>query len=77
MSVSYPLKLASVSTNYQALYKESISNPEGFWGDIAKKKLHWYKVFDQVMDCDMEKGEFKWFIGGELNVSGNTSKPLQ
>lgn len=72
MSVSYPLQLASVSAEHQALYEESLSNPEGFWGDLARRRLKWFKEFDQVMDCDMDKGEFKWFIGGEINVSGES-----
>ena len=68
--VSYPLQLASVSENHRALYEESLKNPEHFWGQLARKRLRWEKEFDQVMDCDMQKGDFKWFLGGVLNVSG-------
>ena len=70
-SVKYPLSgLASVSVEHDALYQESLRNPERFWGDLARRRLRWSKEFDQVMDCDMEKGEFKWFGGGVINVSG-------
>lgn len=69
-SVTYPLQLSSVTPNHAALYQESLKNPEGFWGDLARRRLKWFKEFDQVMDCDMNKGEFKWFIGGVINVSG-------
>ncbi len=69
-SVNYPLQLSSVSADHGALYEESVKNPEGFWGDLARRRLTWFKDFDQVMDCDMNKGQFKWFIGGEINVSG-------
>ena len=69
-SVSYPLQLSSVSSNHAAVYEESIKHPEQFWGDLARRRLKWFKEFDQVMDCDMEKGEFSWFIGGVINVSG-------
>ena len=69
-SVTYPLQLASVSENHAALYAESLKNPERFWGDLARRRLRWIKEFDQVMDCDMQEGRFKWFIGGTINVSG-------
>lgn len=72
-SVSYPLQLSSVSENHSALYEESLRNPEAFWGDLARRRLRWTKEFDQVMECDMDKGEFKWFLGGVLNVSGEGS----
>ena len=32
------------------------------------------KEFDTVMDCDMNKGKINWFLGGNLNVSGNLIK---
>ena len=69
-SVSYPLQLSSVSENHGAIYEESLKNPEAFWGDLARRRLRWIKEFDQVMDCDMSKGSFKWFLGGVLNVAG-------
>lgn len=73
-SVEYPLQLSSVSENHAALYRESLKNPEAFWGDLARSRLTWSKEFDQVMNCDMDKGEFKWFIGGEINVSGELAE---
>ena len=69
-SVSYPLQLSSVSEKHGALYEESLKNPEAFWGDLARRRLRWIKDFDQVMDCDMSKGSFKWFLGGVINVAG-------
>ena len=68
--VSYPLQLSSVSESHAALYEESLKQPERFWGDLASRRLRWIKPFDQVMDCDMSSGHFKWFLGGTLNVSG-------
>ena len=59
-----------VSESHAALYEESLKHPEQFWGDLARKRLRWTKEFDQVMDCDMNSGQFKWFIGGVINVSG-------
>ena len=68
--VSYPLQLSSVTENHAALYEESLKHPEQFWGDLARRRLRWIKEFDQVMDCDMSSGQFKWFLGGVINVSG-------
>lgn len=72
-TVSYPLELSTVSADHAALYEESLQNPEGFWGDLARRRLHWFKEFDQVMDCDMEQGRISWFNGGKINVSGSSS----
>ena len=68
--VSYPLQLSAVTADHAALYEESLKHPEQFWGDLARRRLRWNKEFDQVMDCDMSNGQFKWFLGGVINVSG-------
>ncbi len=70
-SVRYPLQLSSVSQDHAALYEESLKNPTDFWGHLAKTRLRWFKEFDQVMDCDMEKGQISWFNGGKINASGS------
>ncbi len=70
-NLSYPLKLASVSADHAAFYEESLKNPDQFWGDLARRRLRWIKDFDQVVDCDMTDGRFRWFTGGILNVTGN------
>ena len=75
-TVEYPLKLSFVSENHAALYEESLAHPERFWGDLARRRLRWMKDFDQVMDCDMSKGQFKWFLGGVLNVSGERNSEI-
>ena len=69
-TVSYPLQLSSVSPNHAALYEESVKHPELFWGDLARRRLKWFKEFDQVMDCDMTEGRISWFNGGKINASG-------
>jgi len=55
---------------YSQLYKESMENPERFWGSLARQSLNWIRDFDHVMDCDMEEGRITWFLGGKLNVTG-------
>ncbi len=57
---------------YADLYELSIRDPETFWGSIAKERLAWSKPFDQVTDCDLSSGKINWFLGGQLNVSGES-----
>ena len=70
----YPIQPGHVDGNHDELYAESINKPQQFWGDLAKRRLRWMKEFDTVMDCDMNKGNINWFLGGKLNVSGNFNK---
>ncbi|MBI5100397.1 MAG: acetate--CoA ligase [Nitrospirae bacterium] len=56
---------------YEALYKRSVEDPEGFWGEMAEKNLTWFKKWDKVLDYDFNKPYIKWFTGGKLNVSYN------
>ena len=56
---------------YEAMYKRSIEDPEGFWAEIAEKNISWYKKWDKVLDYDFNKPYVKWFIGGKLNASYN------
>ena len=61
---------------FEELYATSIKDPDFFWGTLAKQFLQWDKLFVKVMDCNMEKGDIKWFTGGKLNVSGIRHKCL-
>ena len=56
---------------YQAMYKASVEDPEGFWAEQAQKFVTWFKPWDRVLDWDFTKGHIRWFDGGELNVSYN------
>jgi acetyl-CoA synthetase len=53
---------------YEALYKESIEDPEKFWGRAAEE-LHWFKKWDKVLEWKSPWA--KWFVGGQLNLSYN------
>src|SRR5579872_4736511 len=53
---------------YEALYKQSIQDPEKFWADAAKE-LHWFKPWDKVLQWDLPSA--KWFVGGKTNLSFN------
>lgn len=56
---------------YEDLYRRSIEDPEGFWGDMAEEMLHWHKKWDKVLDYDFHEPRIEWFKGGQLNVTYN------
>ncbi|AFJ01240.1 Acetyl-coenzyme A synthetase [Methylophaga frappieri] len=63
------------STRMQAqtldqLYDKAAADHEGFWGDMARQEIDWFKPFDQVLDSD-NAPFYRWFENGELNVSYN------
>jgi len=53
---------------YEALYKESVEQPETFWARAADE-LHWFKRWDKVLEWKAPWA--KWFVGGEINLSYN------
>ena len=55
---------------YDALYKKSVEDPDGFWAEQANI-LDWSKKWDSVSEWNFDKPEIKWFIGGKLNVTEN------
>ncbi len=55
---------------YEKMWKQSIQDPETFWGGIAKE-LHWFKPWLKVNREDFAKGEVEWFIGGKTNIAYN------
>jgi len=60
---------------YEKLHKESLDDPEGFWGRIAEEYVTWSKKWDKVLDFKFGESAqdlyIKWFEGGKLNVSYN------
>ena len=59
------------SATYDAMYKQSIEQPDVFWGEQAKEFIDWYQPWDAVSKVDMKNSEVKWFTGAKLNVSYN------
>ena len=55
---------------YQQLVAFAQKDPDSFWGEAAKKELHWFKPFDQVLDWSTPPFA-KWFKGGKTNLSFN------
>ena len=56
---------------YRDMYRRSLQEPEAFWSEQAKHFLRWEQPWSKVNECDLRKGEAKWFINGKLNVSVN------
>lgn len=52
---------------YNTIYRESIENKESFWKEQAAL-LHWYKT-PQTILSQTEKGFYRWFADGEINIS--------
>ncbi|WP_320041770.1 acetate--CoA ligase [uncultured Desulfobacter sp.] len=59
---------------YQAMYKRSVEDPEGFWGEIAET-FYWEKKWDKVRDFNysMSKGpvSIEWFKNAKTNITYN------
>ena len=64
------MELKHVSEDHAARYRESLEYPDLFCGELARARLRWSREFDRVQDCDLTQGRLQWFIGGQLNVSG-------
>jgi propionyl-CoA synthetase len=54
---------------YDAVYRRSIDDPEGFWGEAAQA-IHWDQPFEQVLDQGRPPF-YRWFRGGRLNTCYN------
>jgi acetyl-CoA synthetase len=67
--MSYPYQIKSLE-QYHEVYKQSIENPEKFWGEIASHFL-WRKPFDNVLDWNFSAPHIEWFKGGQLNITEN------
>ena len=57
---------------YQALYAESVRDPEGFWSRMGQR-VDWVRPYTRVKDVSFDARDFRirWFEDGQLNVSAN------
>jgi acetyl-CoA synthetase len=65
-------KITSLA-DYLQKYKESVADPDGFWGNIAESHF-WRKKWDRVLDWTFEgenAPDVKWFVNGKLNITEN------
>ncbi len=53
---------------YEALYRRSTEDPEGFWGGVGRE-LSWFT--EPVQTLEWNCPDAKWFVGGRINLSSN------
>ena len=60
------------AAEYEAMYARSVTDPDGFWGEVGKR-LDWIKPFTKVKNTSFAPGKvsIKWYEDGALNVSAN------
>ncbi len=56
-------------SEYDAVYRRSLADPEGFWGEAAER-LYWYRKWDRVLETAAAPFP-RWFPGGETNLCYN------
>ena len=59
-------------TKYEEMYRRSIDDPDGFWGEHGKR-VDWMKPYSKVKNTTFAYPDvsIKWFEDGTLNVSAN------
>ena len=58
----------SSRTQYETLYRQSIDEPELFWGNAASE-LHWFEKWTKVLDWKAPYA--KWFVDAKTNIAYN------
>jgi acetyl-CoA synthetase len=60
------------NAKYEAMYAQSIKDPNGFWAEQAKR-VDWIKPFTMVKDTsyDPRNVSIRWFEDGVLNIAHN------
>ena len=57
---------------YQAMYRRSIEDPDGFWTDMANEHVHWFRKWDRVAHWTFGGDvAIRWFDGAKVNVAYN------
>jgi acetyl-CoA synthetase len=56
---------------YQRMYKESVADPEGFWGEQGKR-IDWIKPYTKIKDVSYSDDvHIRWYYDGTLNACAN------
>ena len=58
--------------DYQRLYRESVEDSAGFWGNVAQR-LDWFRFPTRIKDVSyaLEDFRIRWYEDGQLNLSVN------
>jgi acetyl-CoA synthetase len=59
-------------SKYDAMYKQSVEDPDGFWGEHGKR-IDWIKPYSKVKNVSYDAKDLyiKWYEDGTLNVAAN------
>jgi acetyl-CoA synthetase len=55
---------------YDMAYEKSVSQPEAFWEEIARK-YDWRHPWSKTLEWNFEEPNIKWFQGGKMNITEN------
>ena len=55
---------------YRAMADAAKNDPDAFWGEAARRELHWFEPFHTVLDWSNPPFA-RWFEGGTTNLSYN------
>ena len=59
------------AAKYQAMYEQSVKDPDGFWREQAKR-VDWIKAPSKIKNTSYQGNvSIKWFEDGVLNISAN------
>ncbi|HJX56250.1 MAG TPA: propionyl-CoA synthetase [Methanoregula sp.] len=58
-----------MSGEYERAFRESVTDPEHFWG-AAAEKVQWYKKYERVLNST-NPPFYRWFEGGVINSCYN------
>ena len=67
--MKYPFQIKSLQ-EYQVAYDKSITDPEGFWSEVAESFL-WKEKWHKTLEWNFKDPDINWFIGGKLNITEN------
>ena len=67
--MEYPYQIRTYE-EYQKNYKESVDNPEAFWGNVAEN-FYWRKKWEKVLEWNFKEPKIEWFKGAKLNITEN------
>lgn len=67
--MSFPSQIQSPE-EYKSAYQKSVSDPEGFWADVAAH-FHWRKSWHSVLEWNFTEPKINWFNGARLNITEN------
>ncbi|XXQ33643.1 Acetyl-coenzyme A synthetase [Plasmodiophora brassicae] len=57
--------------HYHEIYNRSVSDPVGFWSDIATQQVTFFTPYSDTMTGSFQHGDVAWFVNGKLNACYN------